>query len=77
MKKLIYLLLIINFVIVSFLSIKQFEFSQFQSFNYHNNSNLWNIDIEQENENLDRAENYNLLIKVSMAAEVNLQRISY
>ncbi|MCC2248889.1 hypothetical protein JUJ52_02815 [Virgibacillus sp. AGTR] len=77
MKRLIFLLLTTTFLIISFLSVKQFEFLQFQSFNYHNNEEKWNINIEEGNAERNRLENYQLLTEAARKAKVNLQRISY
>lgn len=46
MKKLIFILSFITFTIVSFLSIKQFEYLQFQAFNYDVNYSEENFDLE-------------------------------
>jgi putative ABC transport system permease protein len=79
MKKLIFLLFTITFIIVSFLSIKQFEFLQFQSFNYHNDSSgeKWNVEIKESNSQKSKLQNYQLLTEIASKAKVNLQRISY
>lgn len=79
MKKLIFLLLTITFTIVSFLSIKQFEFLDFQAFNYNSNylEKNWNLEIKEGNPQKSKLENFQMLTKIVDKAKVNLQRTSY
>lgn len=77
MKKLLFLLLTTTLIIVNFLSIKQFEFIQFQNFNYQNSNEKWNILIEEGNPNKSKFENFQLLEEAAEEAKVNLQRVSY
>ncbi|MGG2028690.1 FtsX-like permease family protein [Gottfriedia sp. S16(2024)] len=77
MKKLIFILLTITLLIVSFLSVKQFEYIQFQSFNNNDNNEKWNVHIEAGNPQKNKLENFQLLNAVTLKAEVNLQRVSY
>jgi putative ABC transport system permease protein len=77
MKKVIYLLFTTLFIVVSFLSIKQFEFLQFQSFNNYDNDEKWNIIIKEGNPKKSKLENFKTLEKTALEANVNLQRISY
>ncbi|MEH6978729.1 hypothetical protein, partial [Bacillus pseudomycoides] len=78
MKKLIFLLCTITFTIVSFLSIKQFEYLEFQSFNYdrnHSHEN-WDVEIKGGNTSKSKLENFQMLTEISKQAKVNLQRMS-
>jgi putative ABC transport system permease protein len=77
MKKLIFLLFTTTFIVVSFLSIKQFEYIQFQSFNNHDKDKEWNIAIEAGNPQKSKRENFELLEDAALEAKVNLQRTSY
>ncbi|MEB4596203.1 FtsX-like permease family protein [Bacillus amyloliquefaciens] len=77
MKKLIFLLLITTFIVVSFLSVKQFEFIQFQSYNHQNEHEEWNVIIEEGIHQKSKRENFELLENAAVEAEANLQRISY
>ena len=77
MKKLIFLLFTITFIVLSFLSIKQFEYIQFQSFNSNNTGEKWNIIIENGNPEKSKSENFKLLEDIAVEAKVNIQRISY
>ena len=77
MKRLIFFLLTATFVIISFLSIKQFEYIQFQNFNYDAVSDEWNVMVEDGDPNKSKHENFELLIHAAMETSVNLQRISY
>jgi bacteriocin-associated integral membrane protein len=77
MKKLIFLLFTVTFIVVSFLSIKQFEFIQFQSFNNDNKDAQWDVIIKAGNPQKSNLENFQLLRDVALEAKVNLQRISY
>lgn len=77
MRKLIFFLLTITFIIVSYLSIKQFEFLQFQSFNYNDKAEKINVEIKEGNPKKTKLENFQLLSDISSKAKVNLQRISY
>jgi putative ABC transport system permease protein len=77
MKKLIFLLCAVTFITVSFLSIKQFEYIQFQSFNNDSNEEQWNVIIKAGNPQKDNSENFKLLQKIAIKAKVNLQRVSY
>lgn len=77
MKKLIFLLFTITFIVVSFLSIKQFEFIQFQSFNNDSAGEKWNIIVESGNPQKNKLENFRLLEDMVIQTKVNFQRISY
>ncbi|WP_242311543.1 DUF1430 domain-containing protein [Bacillus cereus group sp. BfR-BA-01331] len=79
MKKLIFVLSFITFTIVSFLSIKQFEYLEFQAFNYDVNYSQENFDLEikEGNPQKDKIENFEILSKIAMQAKVNLQRTSH
>lgn len=77
MKKLIFILLTTTFIVVSFLSIKQFEYIQFQSFNNNDNNEEWNVLIDAGNPQKSKLENFQLLNKVALETKVNLQRVSY
>nr|WP_187441512.1 DUF1430 domain-containing protein [Bacillus subtilis] len=77
MKKLLFLLIVTIFIVVSFLSIKQFEFLQFQSFNHNNVHDAWNVVIDEGNPKINKSENFKILEKIAFEAKVNLQRISY
>lgn len=77
MKKLISLLLTITFFIVSFLSIKQFEYIQYQTFNNGNTHEQWNIIIESGDPQKNKSENFILLSEIAKKSKTNLQRISY
>lgn len=76
MKKLISLLITITFIIISFLSIKQFEFLQFQTFN-NITGEKWNIEIQSGNPEKSKSDNINLLAQVAKEAKANLERKSY
>ncbi|MHC1685350.1 MAG: hypothetical protein AB6733_20825 [Clostridiaceae bacterium] len=58
MKKLNFLLFIVTFIVVNFLSIKQFEFLQFQSFNNENIGEKWNVVVERGNAEKNKLENF-------------------
>ncbi|UPM55543.1 FtsX-like permease family protein [Gottfriedia acidiceleris] len=77
MKRLIFILLTITLIVVSFLTVKQFEYIQFQSFNKNDNNEIWNVHIEAGNPKNNKLENFQLLNAVALKAEVNLQRVSY
>lgn len=77
MKKLIFLLLTTTFIVVSFLSIKQFEFLQFQLFNNYNADKEWNVVIGEGIPQKSKLENFQLLKESAIEAKVNLQRVSY
>ncbi|MCY7949796.1 MULTISPECIES: DUF1430 domain-containing protein [Bacillus] len=77
MKKLLFLLVITTFIVVSFLSIKQFEFLQFQSFNHDNVDDAWNVVIDEGNTKISKNDNFKMLEQIAFEAKVNLQRISY
>ncbi|QFQ28854.1 FtsX-like permease family protein [Bacillus thuringiensis] len=77
MKKLIFLLFTITFIVISFLSIKQFEYIQFQSFNNYSTGEKWNIIVENGNPQKSKFENFRLLEQMARQASVNIQRISY
>jgi len=77
MRKLIFILLSITCIVLSFLSIKQFEFIQFQTFNNNNYEENWNIFIEAGNPQKSKFENFKLLNVLALEAKVNLQRVSY
>ncbi|MBT2255914.1 FtsX-like permease family protein [Priestia megaterium] len=77
MKKLLFLLLTTTFIVVSFLSIKQFEYIQFQSFNNYDREKEWNVIIEAGNPQKSKLENFQLLKESALEAKVNLQRVSY
>ncbi|TKI85898.1 DUF1430 domain-containing protein [Bacillus mycoides] len=79
MKKLIFVLSFITFTIVSFLSIKQFEYLEFQAFNYDVNHSQENFDLEirEGNPQKDKIENFQILSKIAMQSKVNLQRTSH
>ncbi|MFT9868723.1 DUF1430 domain-containing protein [Bacillus mobilis] len=79
MKKLIFILSFITFTIVSFLSIKQFEYLQFQAFNYDVNYSEENFDLEikEGNPQKNKVENFKILSEIAMQAKVNLQRTSH
>ena len=77
MKKLIFLLFVTSIIIVSFLSIKQFEYLQFQSFNNVDQQEEWQINVESGAHQKNKSENFQLLKAAALEAEVNLQRISY
>ncbi|MGE7939870.1 DUF1430 domain-containing protein [Bacillus paramycoides] len=78
MKKLIFVLSFITFTIVSFLSIKQFEYLEFQAFNYDVNYSQENFDLEikEGNPQKNKIENFKILSEIAMQAKVNLQRTS-
>ena len=76
MKRLVFLLLTITFIVVSSLSIKQFEYIQFQSFN-NNSGEKWNIIIESGNPQKNKSENFKLLEDIAIKSKVNIQRTSY
>jgi putative ABC transport system permease protein len=78
MKRLLYFLLTITFLLVSFLSMKQFEFLQFQSFNQHNtNDEAWNVIIKEGDPQKDKDEKFQMLEEIALKSKVNLQRVSY
>ncbi|AYF85391.1 FtsX-like permease family protein (plasmid) [Bacillus thuringiensis] len=77
MKKLIFLLFITTFIVISFLSIKQFEYIQFQSFNNDSTGEKWNLIVENGDSQKSKFENFRLLEKMAKQANVNFQRISY
>ncbi|KWU65530.1 hypothetical protein AWW70_09890 [Bacillus mycoides] len=79
MKKLIFVLSFITFTIVSFLSIKQFEYLEFQAFNYDVNHSQENFDLEirEGNPQKDKIGNFQILSKIAMQSKVNLQRTSH
>lgn len=77
MKKLLFLLLTTTFLLISFLSIKQFEYLQFQSFNSSNIEENFDVIIEDGNPQYSKLENYQLLVDTAREAKVNLQRVSY
>ncbi|WP_130859141.1 FtsX-like permease family protein [Gracilibacillus phocaeensis] len=77
MKKLIFVLFATTFILISFLSIKQFEFLQFQNFNYHPTNEIWDVVIESGNKDLNKADNFTLLTDMTNEAKINLQRESY
>ncbi|RAN88045.1 hypothetical protein B5P41_20550 [Bacillus sp. SRB_28] len=76
MKKLIFLLFTTTFFIVSFLSIKQFEYIQYQTFNNGNTHEQWNIIIESGDPQKNKSENFTLLSEIAKKSKTNLQRIS-
>lgn len=76
MKKLIFLLFTITFIVVSFLSMKQFEYIQFQSFNNDSTGEKWNFIVENGNPQKNKFENFYLLEDMAMKAKVNFQRVS-
>lgn len=78
MKKLIFLLCTITFTVISFLSIKQFEYLEFQSFNYdmnHSHEN-WDVEIKSGNPSKSKFENFQMLTEIVKKSKVNLQRMS-
>ncbi|MEQ6077376.1 DUF1430 domain-containing protein [Bacillus subtilis] len=77
MKKLLFLLVITTFIVVSFLSIKQFEYLQFQSFNHDNVHESWNVVIDEGNSKIGKKDNFKMLEQIAFESKVNLQRISY
>ncbi|WP_027634705.1 FtsX-like permease family protein [Clostridium hydrogeniformans] len=77
MKKLIFLLFTTTLIVINFLSIKQFEYIQFQSFNNNVIGEKWNIAIESGNPQKSKSENFRLLEDMTMQIKVNLQRVSY
>ncbi|MBD7913464.1 MULTISPECIES: DUF1430 domain-containing protein [Clostridium] len=77
MKKLIFLLFTTTFIVISFLSIKQFEYIQFQSFNNHSIGEKWNIIVESGNPQKNKTENFRLLEDIAIQTKVNFQRTSY
>ncbi|PTY82556.1 hypothetical protein, partial [Heyndrickxia sporothermodurans] len=77
MKKLIFLLFTTTIIVVSFLSIKQFEYIQFQSFNNDNSGDKLNIVVEGGNPQKSKVENFRLLEDMAVNANVDLQRTSY
>ncbi|MBC1417949.1 DUF1430 domain-containing protein [Listeria fleischmannii] len=75
MKKVIFFLLTTAFIVVSYLSVKQFEFIQFQSFN--NKVQSWNLFIVPSDNQKNKSDNFKMLNDSAIEAEVNLQRVSY
>ncbi|MEN0645375.1 hypothetical protein MKY91_19605 [Alkalicoccobacillus gibsonii] len=78
MRKLIFLLLTITLVVISLLTVKQFEYTQFQLFNESDKSGeVWEINILEGNPNVAKTENFQILHEISKELNVNIQRISY
>ncbi|GKX66632.1 hypothetical protein [Inconstantimicrobium mannanitabidum] len=77
MKKLIFLLFTISFIVINFLSIKQFEYIQFQSFNNNVADERWNITIKNGNPQKSKSENFRLLENIATQTKINIQRASY
>ncbi|OQR53256.1 hypothetical protein [Bacillus sp. CDB3] len=79
MKKLIFILSFITFTIVSFLSIKQFEYLEYQAFNYdinHSHENF-ELEIKEGNPQKNKLENFQSLTNIALQTKVNLQRVSH
>lgn len=77
MKKLIFTLFTTTFIVMSFLSIKQFEFKEFQNFNNESTGEKWSFVIESGNPQKSKKENFQLLEEMALQIEVNFQRVSY
>ncbi|MFT8312871.1 MAG: hypothetical protein ABF633_01300 [Clostridium sp.] len=77
MKKLIFLLFTTTFIVVSFLSIKQFEYMQFQSFNNDSIGEKWNFIVKNGNPQKNNFENFNLLEDMAINIKGNFQRTSF
>lgn len=77
MKKLIFVLFTITMITLSFLSIKQYEYIQFQEFNNLVEDEKWNVIINKENVEKSNDENYRLLQQIAIETNINFQRISY
>ncbi|MHC5250972.1 DUF1430 domain-containing protein [Listeria kieliensis] len=77
MKKTLFFLLITVFMVISFLSIKQFEYIQFQHFNDQNEKEKWNVSIEKDENDRELANQFRKIKNIAVKAKINLQRISY
>lgn len=75
MKKLLLGLLITTFCMVSFISIKQFGYEQFQLFNSDEHKLV--VSIDEGKRELSKKENFKLLNELAEKLRVNLERTSF